>query len=78
MQFFFNVLQQVIYRIQKFPNVDSVTINCFVILVDLFPRNIKNIEYGTTSDSFPSNIIAETYRLMEQRTKSERSPKKKR
>ncbi|OHT09152.1 hypothetical protein TRFO_22070 [Tritrichomonas foetus] len=67
MQFFFNVLQQVILKVKDMPNVDSMTINSFVILVDLFPRNIKSIEYGRTAASFPSNIIAETYRMMEKR-----------
>ena len=31
----------------------------------MFPQNIRSIEYGRTTVSFPSNIITDAYRYME-------------
>ena len=80
MQFFFNVLQHVILYWRDDPGTEPATVNTFLVLVDLIPRAIPTIEYGRTSASFPTNVITEAYRLLEQdrHNISLQSPAKKR
>lgn len=77
MNFFFKILRQIIFKIEKLPNVDKKTIKSYEILADMFPRQIKNIEYGLLAESFPEEIIMDAYRHVTKVSPSEKTTERK-
>lgn len=65
MGFFFSLMFQFINKMKASTSVDIKTSFSFIILIDLFPKIIKVIEYGRVSQSFPSSIISTAYKELE-------------
>ena len=70
MQFYFTVFQRIISLKMKNPEITQDTINALIILADLFPKNIKGLEYGRISSNFPYSVIIEAYREIESKSRT--------
>lgn len=68
MELFFNMMLQSINRMKSNATLDSKNSFSFIILIDLFPKNISIMEYGRISHSFPTSIISTAYRLLEKQS----------
>lgn len=62
MNLFFNMMSSIL---QSMRNNQTVTLSsqyAFTIIVDLFPRSLRFLEYGRIGKNFPPSVISEAYR----------------
>jgi hypothetical protein len=63
MTFFFEIFQRIVDKVT--PTLSPMTAQTYLVLVDLLPRHIPDIEYGRVAAAFPRNLINEAYGALE-------------
>jgi hypothetical protein len=63
MSFFFEIFQQLVDKLT--PTLAPITAQTYLVLVDLLPRQIPEIESGRVSAAFPRNLINDAYGALE-------------
>jgi hypothetical protein len=71
--FFFNILQQIVVKVTAAPGFDPLTAATYLVLVDLLPGCMPDIEYGRIAASFPRNLITDAYETLENASESARA-----
>ncbi|KAH0786623.1 hypothetical protein GPJ56_009450 [Histomonas meleagridis] len=70
MQFYFSVYRRIItFKMNTVQEMSHESVNAMIILTDLFPKYINDLEYGRIGSNFPYSVITEAYREVEIKTR---------
>lgn len=62
MSLFFDIASKVVVNMRNDATQTTASISAYIIMIDLFPRTIKAIEYGRITKNFPPSIVSEAFR----------------